>query len=113
MISAVQRLFMSRMHRGRPFPSRETARSPISTYTWFVSSPSPVLSDEILGMHGYSTLRTNLNKDYFHGIYDTCVKMGIEIESHHTETGWSNYVAVSLSDCVMSDQQVPECMRLL
>jgi len=39
------------------------------------------------GMHGYSMIRTNLNKDYFHGLFDASTKMGIEIEGHHTETG--------------------------
>ncbi|KAK7467335.1 hypothetical protein VKT23_004392 [Stygiomarasmius scandens] len=39
------------------------------------------------GMHGYSLLRTQLNNEYFHGIFDQGLKFGIEIEGHHTETG--------------------------
>ncbi|KAG8878364.1 hypothetical protein FRB97_002578 [Tulasnella sp. 331] len=39
------------------------------------------------GMHGYSMLRTTLNKDYFNALYDQSLKFGIDIEGHHTETG--------------------------
>ncbi|KAG8996930.1 hypothetical protein FRB94_011029 [Tulasnella sp. JGI-2019a] len=39
------------------------------------------------GMHGYSMLRTTLNKDYFTALYDESLKFGIDIEGHHTETG--------------------------
>jgi len=39
------------------------------------------------GMHGYSLLRTTLNKDYFNALFDESVKFGIGVESHHTETG--------------------------
>ncbi|EIW84954.1 glutamine synthetase guanido kinase [Coniophora puteana RWD-64-598 SS2] len=39
------------------------------------------------GMHGYSLLRTQLNNDYFHGLFNESLKLGIEIEGHHTETG--------------------------
>ncbi|KZP12562.1 glutamine synthetase/guanido kinase [Athelia psychrophila] len=39
------------------------------------------------GMHGYSLLRTQLNNDYFHDLFDESAKFGIEIEGHHTETG--------------------------
>ncbi|CAE6420335.1 unnamed protein product [Rhizoctonia solani] len=39
------------------------------------------------GMHGYSLLRTQLNQDYFHDLFDESKKFGIEIEGHHTETG--------------------------
>ncbi|KAG8927887.1 hypothetical protein FRC01_006760 [Tulasnella sp. 417] len=38
-------------------------------------------------VHGYSLLRTTLNKDYFNDLFDECVKFGVAIESHHTETG--------------------------
>lgn len=38
-------------------------------------------------MHGYSLLRPQLNKDYFHELYDAAEAFGIEIEGHHTETG--------------------------
>ncbi|KII88302.1 hypothetical protein PLICRDRAFT_41464 [Plicaturopsis crispa FD-325 SS-3] len=39
------------------------------------------------GMHGYSLLRTQLNTDYFHELFDASAKFGIDIEGHHTETG--------------------------
>ncbi|KAJ3760328.1 hypothetical protein EV361DRAFT_904352 [Lentinula raphanica] len=39
------------------------------------------------GMHGYSLLRTQLNNDYFHSIFDEASKFGVDIEGHHTETG--------------------------
>ncbi|KIK59605.1 hypothetical protein GYMLUDRAFT_44568 [Collybiopsis luxurians FD-317 M1] len=39
------------------------------------------------GMHGYSLLRTQLNNDYFHAIFDEASRFGIDIEGHHTETG--------------------------
>jgi glutamine synthetase len=39
------------------------------------------------GMHGYSLLRTQLNNDYFHDIYNEADRFGIGIEGHHTETG--------------------------
>ncbi|GAA5976626.1 hypothetical protein JCM10908_005574 [Rhodotorula pacifica] len=39
------------------------------------------------GMHGYSLLRPELNKDYFHALYDNCKAFDIPIEGHHTETG--------------------------
>ncbi|TFL07375.1 hypothetical protein BDV98DRAFT_587873 [Pterulicium gracile] len=39
------------------------------------------------GMHGYSLLRTQLNNQYFHDLFDQSRIFGIDIESHHTETG--------------------------
>ena len=33
-------------------------------------------------VHGYSLLRTTLNSDYFHDLYDEAEKFGIEIEGH-------------------------------
>ena len=39
------------------------------------------------GMHGYSLIRTQLNNEYFHALYDQSALFDIEIESHHTETG--------------------------
>ncbi|KAF8586538.1 glutamine synthetase/guanido kinase [Ramaria rubella] len=39
------------------------------------------------GMHGYSLLRTQLNQEYFHDLFDVSVKFGVDIEGHHTETG--------------------------
>ncbi|KAF9477576.1 glutamine synthetase/guanido kinase [Pholiota conissans] len=39
------------------------------------------------GMHGYSLLRTQLNNDYFHDLFDESLKFDVPIEGHHTETG--------------------------
>lgn len=39
------------------------------------------------GNHGYSMLRTTLNKDYFLELFDAAQAFGIDIEGHHTETG--------------------------
>ncbi|KAJ7709748.1 hypothetical protein B0H17DRAFT_915304 [Mycena rosella] len=39
------------------------------------------------GMHGYSLLRTQLNSEYFHELFDESAKFGVAIEGHHTETG--------------------------
>ncbi|PWY96938.1 glutamine synthetase/guanido kinase [Testicularia cyperi] len=39
------------------------------------------------GNHGYSMLRTSLNKDYFLELFDASEAFGIDVEGHHTETG--------------------------
>lgn len=39
------------------------------------------------GMHGYSLLRTQLNKEYFNDLFDESLKFEIDVEGHHTETG--------------------------
>ncbi|CAL1705171.1 unnamed protein product [Somion occarium] len=39
------------------------------------------------GMHGYSLLRTQLNNDYFHELFDETYKFEVPLEGHHTETG--------------------------
>ncbi|KAF8969643.1 hypothetical protein BDZ97DRAFT_1959621 [Flammula alnicola] len=39
------------------------------------------------GMHGYSLLRTQLNNEYFHALFDESVRFDVAIEGHHTETG--------------------------
>lgn len=39
------------------------------------------------GMHGYSMLRTQLNNKYFQDLFDQALAFGVDIESHHTETG--------------------------
>ncbi|KAI9466167.1 hypothetical protein BJY52DRAFT_1183045 [Lactarius psammicola] len=39
------------------------------------------------GMHGYSLLRTQLNNDYFHDIFNEADRFEIDLEGHHTETG--------------------------
>lgn len=38
-------------------------------------------------MHGYSLLRTQLNNDYFHDIFNRAEDFQISVEGHHTETG--------------------------
>lgn len=38
----------------------------------------------MLVVHGYSLLRTQLNNDYFHDLFDESAKFGIEIEGHRT-----------------------------
>lgn len=39
------------------------------------------------GNHGYSLLRTQLNKSYFNDLFDESAKFRIPLEGHHTETG--------------------------
>ncbi|KIM48727.1 hypothetical protein M413DRAFT_437899 [Hebeloma cylindrosporum] len=39
------------------------------------------------GMHGYSLLRTQLNKEYFNDLFNKSSAFGVAIEGHHTETG--------------------------
>ncbi|KAI0072789.1 glutamine synthetase/guanido kinase [Panus rudis PR-1116 ss-1] len=39
------------------------------------------------GMHGYSLLRTQLNNEYFHDLFDETHKFEVPLEGHHTETG--------------------------
>jgi len=39
------------------------------------------------GMHGYSLLRTQLNKEYFYDLFNQSVAFDVAIEGHHTETG--------------------------
>ncbi|KAL5533113.1 hypothetical protein ACEPAF_4889 [Sanghuangporus sanghuang] len=39
------------------------------------------------GMHGYSLLRTQLNHEYFEGLFDESLKFEVPVEGHHTETG--------------------------
>ncbi|KAJ7632779.1 hypothetical protein FB45DRAFT_913458 [Roridomyces roridus] len=39
------------------------------------------------GMHGYSLLRTQLNNEYFHDLFDESAKFDVPVEGHHTETG--------------------------
>ena len=36
----------------------------------------------IITVHGYSMLRTQMNNDYFHDLFDESAKFGIEIEGH-------------------------------
>ena len=36
----------------------------------------------IIAVHGYSMLRTQMNNDYFHDLFDESAKFGIEIEGH-------------------------------
>ncbi|KAK4687712.1 glutamine synthetase, partial [Tremellales sp. Uapishka_1] len=53
----------------------------------FPHEPSSTFSDQLRAVHGYSMLRTTLNQDYFHALYDEAVAFGIDVEGHHTETG--------------------------
>ncbi|QRV99852.1 glutamine synthetase [Ceratobasidium sp. AG-Ba] len=63
-------------------------------YFQFKETPNTVaekkftgLSPLTSGMHGYSLLRTQMNQEYFHDLFDESKKFGVEIEGHHTETG--------------------------
>ncbi|KIJ41255.1 hypothetical protein M422DRAFT_209374 [Sphaerobolus stellatus SS14] len=47
------------------------------------TNPTPLTP----GMHGYSLLRPQLNKEYFHALFDESVKFGVPVEGHRTETG--------------------------
>jgi glutamine synthetase len=40
------------------------------------------LTDPLSAVHGYSLLRTQLNNDYFHDIFDVAQKFDVHIESH-------------------------------
>lgn len=33
-------------------------------------------------VHGYSMLRTSLNMDYYHDLYDLATDFGVEVEAH-------------------------------
>ena len=41
-----------------------------------------VLTEVLLVVHGYSLLRTQLNNDYFHDIFNEAEKFDINIEAH-------------------------------
>ncbi|EPQ31345.1 uncharacterized protein PFL1_00680 [Pseudozyma flocculosa PF-1] len=60
------------------------------------------------GNHGYSMLRTTMNKDYFLELFDAAEEFGIEIEGHHTETGPGVYeTALAYTEaCKMADSAV-------
>ncbi|BEJ16442.1 hypothetical protein CspHIS471_0510470 [Cutaneotrichosporon sp. HIS471] len=60
------------------------------------------------GAHGYSLLRTSLNKDYFYDLYNVSTAMDVEIEGHHTETGPGVYeTALAYTDTLrMADNAV-------
>ena len=45
-----------------------------------------VLTEVPFAVHGYSLLRTQLNNDYFHDIFDEAEKFDINIEAHRTCT---------------------------
>lgn len=62
------------------FQFRETAQS-LASKNWIGLTPLTP------GNHGYSLLRTTLNKDYFLELFDAAEAFGIDIEGHHTETG--------------------------
>jgi len=35
-----------------------------------------------MAVHGYSMLRTSLNMDYYHDLYDLATDFGVEVEAH-------------------------------
>ena len=37
-------------------------------------------------VHGYSLLRTQLNKEYFNDIFDLAAQFGVDIEGHRENT---------------------------
>lgn len=37
-------------------------------------------------VHGYSLLRTQLNKDYFNDIFEMAAQFGVDIESHRKDS---------------------------
>lgn len=39
------------------------------------------------GFYGYSMLRSTVHADFYHELLDTCLKMDMELEGLHTETG--------------------------
>ncbi|KAI0797596.1 hypothetical protein C8Q75DRAFT_9550 [Abortiporus biennis] len=63
-------------------------------YFQFKETPETVAEKNFLnlqpltsGMHGYSLLRTQLNNEYFHALFDETHKFEVPLEGHHTETG--------------------------
>lgn len=62
------------------FQFKETAQSVVEKRFVGLDALTP-------GNHGYSMLRTTLNKDYFLELFDAAEAFGIDIEGHHTETG--------------------------
>ncbi|KAH9930739.1 uncharacterized protein B0H18DRAFT_1083811 [Fomitopsis serialis] len=60
------------------------------------------------GMHGYSLLRTQLNNDYFHDIFDESLKFDVPLEGHHTETGPGVYetALAYTTACRMADNAI-------
>ena len=63
-------------------------------------SPYPV--------HGYSLLRTQLNNEYFHDLFDESAKFEVDLEGHHTETGPGVYeTALAYTDSLrMADNAI-------
>lgn len=60
----------------------EALRQPDPSYAWkWVLSLSRVWL-QLTSDHGYSLLRTTLNKDYFYDLYKVSAQMGVEIEGH-------------------------------
>ncbi|KAF9532224.1 hypothetical protein CPB83DRAFT_847455 [Crepidotus variabilis] len=62
------------------FNFKETAQSIVNKNFTNLNPLTP-------GMHGYSLLRTQLNNDYFHDLFDQSLAFKVPIEGHHTETG--------------------------
>lgn len=48
------------------------------------STVMQVLTDVLLVVHGYSLLRTQLNNDYFHDIFNEAEKFDVHLEAHRT-----------------------------
>ncbi|KAN0061267.1 hypothetical protein ACQY0O_006113 [Thecaphora frezii] len=83
------------------FQYAETAQSLVAKGFDKLSALTP-------GNHGYSMLRTTINKDYFLELFDVAEQFGIEIEGHHTETGPGVYeTALAYTEaCKMADSAV-------
>ncbi len=54
------------------------------------------------GMFGYSLIRTSLNQDYFHELFDLLEQFNIPLEGMHTETGPGVMEATVIHDEVVS-----------
>lgn len=54
------------------------------------------------GMFGYSLLRTSLNSEFFHALFDQLLAFGIPLEGLHTETGDGVYEASIIYDDVLT-----------
>ena len=52
-----------------------------------------------MAVHGYSMLRTSLNMDYYHDLYDLATDFGVEVEAHRKlqVSASSVYLSASVS----------------
>ena len=62
----------------------ECDTSPVSFLATHAAHTLPSLTQD---MTGYSLTRPVHHKEYFYGIYDTCIKFRCNIESWHCESG--------------------------